>query len=237
MNSSAEMADQKFEADYIKLGRLISTMGRKTLRNLESAVYGLLKRDPDLCRTAIRDDDEIDLVEKEIDAIAIEILAQHQASGDSLRQVVSSMKVAASLERISDHAVNIAKRGKKMLTRNELSETQYIEPLYTLADGVLRDALASYVDSDADLGSSLRKRDKEIDRMHKELIGRLMGFIEQGGDQSIAYLHLIFVIRSLERVGDLAVNIGEDAVFLDRAEDIRYAKHATKKTAEDKATL
>jgi phosphate transport system protein len=79
----------------------------------------------------------------------------------------------------------------------------------------------------------LDDRDKELDRLHKNVVGTLSGLLEDGGERAEDFLHLIFVARSLERVGDLAVNIGEDAVYLGSAQDIRHDKKlADEVTAE-----
>jgi phosphate transport system protein len=109
-----------------------------------------------------------------------------------------------------------------MSASQELQDTTLIEPLYTLADHLLRDAISAYSDHNAALGASLHARDKELDRMYKEATSTFGTRIEQGSGRSQDYLHLILVVRSLERVGDLAVNIGEDAVFLEAARDLRH---------------
>jgi phosphate transport system protein len=132
------------------------------------------------------------------------------------------MKISMNLERISDHAVNIAKRTKKIIDSPELSDVNLIEPLYTLADHLLRDAISAYSDNNASLGASLHARDKELDRMDKDATARFGSRIEASEGRSQEYLHLIFIIRSLERVGDLASNIGEDAVYLEQAKDLRH---------------
>jgi phosphate transport system protein len=132
------------------------------------------------------------------------------------------MKISMNLERISDHATNIAKRAKKISSSQELQDATLIEPVYTLADQLLRDAIASYSEQDAALGASLHARDKELDRVYKEASATFASRIEQSAGRSQDYLHLILVLRSLERVGDLAVNVGEDAVFLGTARDMRH---------------
>lgn len=215
---------REFDDAFNKLGKTVSTMAAQTRLNLERAVTGLLKRDLDLCRAVIADDSDVDEAERQIDSAGLDILVRFHPVATDLRKVISSMKVAANLERISDHAVNISKRAKKMLQKAEVPETQLVEPVYALADRLLMDALAAYTDRDGALGASLRERDREIDRAHKRVIATLSERMEEGGETTETYLHLIFVVRSLERVGDLSVNIGEDAVYLDRAEDIRYSK-------------
>ncbi len=193
--------------------------------NLERAIQGLMDRDIEKCRAVIADDTEVDEAELRIDRIGMDTLVRFHPVASDLRLVISSMKVAANLERISDHAVNIAKRARKMLSRTEFSETNLMEPLYALADQQVRDALSAYTDRNAELGASLQLRDKELDKMHKRLVANFSARLEEGGDRAEDFLHLIFVARSLERIGDLAVNIGEDAVFLDSARDIRYEKN------------
>jgi phosphate transport system protein len=197
-------------------------MASQTRLNLERAFRALSTRDLDLCKAVIADDNDVDEMERNVDAAGMDILVRFHPVASDLRLVISSMKVVTNLERISDHAVNIAKRAKKMVNRNEVPETKLLEPLSQMATSMLADALTAYADRNAELGGSLFARDKELDRQHKRVVRGLSQLLEEGGPEAEAYLHLIFVARSFERVGDLAVNIGEDAVFLDLARDIRY---------------
>lgn len=204
-------------------GEVIAMAGQARL-NLERAMQGLLSRDIEKCRAVIADDSEVDDAELRIDRLGMDTLVRFHPVASDLRLVITSMKVAANLERISDHAVNIAKRVRKMLGRPELAETQLLEPLYALADQQLRDAMSAFTDRNAELGASLQFRDKELDKMHKRLVATFTSRLEEGGGRAEDFLHLVFVARSLERIGDLAQNIGEDAVFLDSARDIRHEK-------------
>lgn len=215
---------QEFENAIQEIRDEVLAMASQTRLNLERAIQGLTGRDLDLCKAVIADDSDVDEMERRVDAAGMDILVRFHPVASDLRLVISSMKVVTNLERISDHAVNIAKRAKKMLNRTDVPETKLIEPLYQLADGLLSDALAAYADRNANLGGELSARDKELDRQHKRVIRQLSELLEEGGAHSEDYLHLIFVSRSLERIGDLAVNIGEDAVFLDLAQDIRHGR-------------
>jgi phosphate transport system protein len=191
-------------------------------QNLERAMRSLLERDIDLSRTVIADDSDVDDLERKIDQRGMEILVRFHPMATDLRLVITSMKMAHNLERISDHAVNIAKRSKKICKSTPLEEASLAEPLYTLADGLLRDAITAYTDANGELGESLKARDKELDRLHKQMIASLSGRLEDSNGRAENLLHLIFVARSIERIGDLAVNMGEDAVFLGNARDIRH---------------
>ena len=203
----------------------VITMACKARHNLERAVQALLERNAELANAVIADDDEVDEHERRIDQLGMEILVRFHPMATDLRLVVSSMKISMNLERISDHATSIAKRARKMSANPELPDTTLIEPLYTMADHLLRDAISAYTDHNATLGASLHARDKELDRLHKEAVATFGSRIEQSSGRSEDYLHLILVIRSLERVGDLAVNIGEDSVFLEAARDLRHASN------------
>lgn len=200
----------------------VLSMAAKARHNLERAIRALLERNSELANAVIADDDEVDEHERHIDQLGMEILVRFRPVATDLRLVVSSMKISMNLERISDHSTSIAKRAKKVSAGADLPDTHLIEPLYTLADHLLRDAISAYSDRNAVLGASLHHRDKELDRLHNQVTDTYGSRIEQGPTRGGDYLHLIFVVRSLERVGDLAANIGEDAVFLEAAKDLRH---------------
>lgn len=197
-------------------------MAAKARHNLERAIQALLERELELANSVIADDDEIDELERSIDKLGIDILVKYHPLATDLRLVVSSMKISMNLERIADHAVSIAKRAKKIIATTELGDVTLVEPLYSLADHLLRDAISSYSDGDGPLGASLHVRDKELDKLHKNATAQYSSRIENTDGRSQEYLHLIFIVRSLERVGDLACNIGEDTVFLEHARDLRH---------------
>jgi phosphate transport system protein len=216
-----------FDVAIAALRGEVLSMATRARVNLERAVQALLTRNVELANAVIADDDEVDDSERKIDQLGMEIMVRYHPVATDLRLVVSSMRISMNLERIADHATNIAKRARKMSACQELPDATLIEPLYTLADHLLRDAISAYSDRDAELGAGLHARDKELDRMHKAANTTFGSRIEQGTSRSQDYLHLILVTRSLERVGDLAVNIGEDAVFLDHARDLRHASDRT----------
>lgn len=220
------MTNQHIFRDFDKVMETLKAdvllMASLARQNLERAMRSLLERDIDLARTVIADDSDVDDLERKIDQVGMEILVRFHPVASDLRLVITSMKMAHNLERISDHAVNIAKRSKKICKAAPLEEAGLTEPLYSLADKLLRDALMAYTDANSDLGEGLKARDKELDRLHKQMIASLSGRLEDSNGKSENLLHLIFVARSIERIGDLAVNIGEDAVYLGEARDIRH---------------
>lgn len=200
-------------------------------QNLESAIRGLLTRNAELCNAAIVEDDEVNLLEKKIDADSFEILMRYNPVASDLREVIAGMKVANNLERVSDEAQSIARRARRILKHPEIKEAALIEPLYEKALGLLRDGMRSYAEGDTDLGLSLYERDRVLDAAHNDVIRELTKHMDNDAGTLKSFLHLIFIVRSLERVGDHAVNIAEDGIFLESAADVRHL--GPKRAAEE----
>ncbi|MGB0291468.1 MAG: phosphate signaling complex protein PhoU [Luteolibacter sp.] len=215
---------QDFNEAITSLRQEVLAMAGQTRHNVEKAVQALLQRDVELANSVIGDDNEVDDMERKVDRLGMEILVRFHPMAGDLRLVLSSMKISINLERISDHATSIAKRARKMARAEELADVNMIEPIYSMADRLLRDAITAYNDQDADLALGLHDRDKELNRAYKKVTNALTQRLEDGDYRADDYLHLIFVVRSLERIGDLAVNVGEDTVFMEVAKDVRHEK-------------
>lgn len=191
-------------------------------RTLDRAVRGLLQRDDNLCTTAIADDEEIDQLEKQIDKDGVDVLLRFQPVASDLRRVVATMKLSPNIERIADQATNIARRARKLNKHAPLPETELIVPIQAHAMAMFKDSIDAFTREDVDLGRAVVARDMELDRLNKMANRKLTDRMAQDPKQLRGYLNLIFVSRCLERVGDHATNIAEDAVYAAAAEDIRH---------------
>jgi len=191
-------------------------------RTLDRAIKGLLGRDDNLCVTAIADDEEIDQLEKQIDKDGVEVLLRFQPVASDMRRVVAAMKLSPNIERIADQATNIARRARKLNKHAPLPEVEMIVPIQAHAMAMFKDAIDAFAREDADLGRAVVARDKELDQMNKLANRKLTDRMAQDPKQLRGYLNLIFISRCLERVGDHATNIAEDAVYAAAAEDIRH---------------
>lgn len=211
-----------FESALKNLRSSVLTMASIASENLDNAVKGLLERNEDLCNDAIAEDEEVNAYERSIDKDGMEILLRFNPMATDLRSVVAGMRISANLERIADQAENIARRSRKILKKPEVSETHLIEPVSKLALVLLRDSVRSFAQVDVELAVGLHERDKELDKMHKKTIKTLTKAMEENTENLRTYLNLILIVRCLERVGDHAVNIGEDTVYMVEATDIRH---------------
>ncbi len=211
-----------FDEALSTLRNNVLMMASLTERSLDNALNGLAEREDDLCSTAIADDEEIDQLEKQVDKEGIDLLLRFQPVASDLRRVVSAMKLCSNLERMADQAVNIARKARKLNRHPALPEAELITPMREHSMRMFKDSVNAYVNEDVELGRGLKARDKALDEMNAQASRRLIEQMAQDPDQLRGYLNLMFIARHLERVGDHATNIAEDAVFAAAAEDIRH---------------
>jgi len=212
-----------FDAALDSLRADVLMMASLTDRNLQNAMTSLFDRDPQLCAITISDEQEINSLEKTVDQNGIDLLLRYQPVASDLRQVVSAMKLSSNLERIGYQAVKIARRSRNLSMEPELDEAGALGPMFMEATGLFRDSVRAYADGDVALARSLRVRDSEIDQMNLDIADNLTISMAKQPDRIRDYLNLLFIARHLERVGDHAKNIGEEAVYATAAEDIRHA--------------
>ncbi len=211
-----------FDEALATLRNNVLMMTSLATRSLENALNGLVQRDDDLCATAIADDEEVDQLEKQVDKDGIDLLLRFQPVASDLRRVVSAMKLCSNLERMADQGVNIARKARKLNRHPVLPEVALIDPMREHAMAMFKDSADAFVREDIELGRGLKARDKALDEMNANASRKLIERMAQDPEQLRGYLNLMFIARHLERVGDHATNIAEDAVYAAAAEDIRH---------------
>lgn len=220
---------KEFDLELSQLRSRVLSMAHAVTEGVQTSMQGLLEGSTDRCNEVIAGDETVDQLEKEIDELGMHIMMRFKPVATDLRRVLSSMNMSRMLERIGDHAVNIARCGRKILKIRLVEEVRMLEPLGTLAMGQLRDAIAAFADDNQELALGLEGRDKELDGLHKRLTKSLSALIEERQEGAIPLIHLLFVSRSLERIGDLSINLGEEVVFIQSAEDIRHLQASPRK--------
>jgi len=211
-----------FDEALASLRNNVLMMAGLTERSLDRAMKGLFQRDDNLCANAIADDEEIDQLEKQIDKDGVDVLLRFQPVASDLRRVVSAMKLSSNLERMADQATNIARRARKLNQHPPLPEVELIVPMQAQAMSMFKDGLDAYVREDVELGRAVVPRDEKLDELNRVASRRLIQRMAEDPEQLRGYLNLMFIARHLERVGDHATNIAEDAVYAAAAEDIRH---------------
>ena len=217
-----------FDEALASLRNNVLMMAGLTERSLDRATRGLFERNDNLCLSAIADDEEIDQLEKQMDKDGVDILLRFQPVASDLRRVVSAMKLSSNLERVADQATSIARRARKLNQHPPLPEVELIKPMHGQAISMFRDSMDAFVREDVDLGRAVVQRDEGLDELNATVNRKLVERMAQDPEQLRGYLNLIFVARALERVGDHATNMAEEAVYAAAAEDIRHQNLAAR---------
>jgi phosphate transport system protein len=205
--SEFDTALNSFRNDAIMMASL-------TRRNLDHAQRGLFELDEDHCNTAIADHQEICLLERQMEGEGMNLLMRFQPVASDLRVVIATMKISINLERISELAVNIARRARKLIGPSPPEEIKALKPLFEHATLMLDDAIAAFTTGNLELEQSLKTRDRELAAKGHELASNITTRMSFELDDGVArYLELIFIIRHLEQIGNFTTNFGEDIVL------------------------
>jgi phosphate transport system protein len=190
---------------------------------LDLSVDALLARDANMAEAVIDGDRELDALELEVEDQAIGLLALQQPMARDLRFIIAAIKVSNDLERVGDHAVNIAQCSIRLAaTKTDITPDPEIADMSARARQMLRDALTAFVRADGALGRDVCRADDEVDAMHNSVFRILVTHMMEDPKTITPSLELLLVSRNLERIADLATNIGEDAVFLAEGKQIKH---------------
>ena len=208
------------DLNHVKV-RLL-TMSGDAEAALGLAVQALLERDAAKAKAVIAGDRAIDGMEMEIEAQCIDLLALHQPMARDLRMLTSALKIANDLERVGDHAVNIAQSAERLAQARPITPEPEIIEMARLAREMLSDALEAFIRGDAAAGREVCRRDDQVDALHRSVFRILLTHMMEDAHSISAGMELFLVSRNLERVADLATNIGEDVVFLVEGKSIKH---------------
>jgi phosphate transport system protein len=186
------------------------------------AVTAVLTRDPSSAAYIIAEDNRVDELEVEVDERVVELLALHQPMASDLRQIITSNKVANDLERVGDHAVNIAKAARRLADTQPLPELRELTEMAQITREMLADALAAYVTRNAGTARMVCITDDRVDDLRRSLFRILVTHMLEDPKRIGGALELLLVSQNLERVADLSTNISEDVVFLVEGRTIKH---------------
>jgi phosphate transport system protein len=198
------------------------TMSGEAEAALGLAVEALLERDAARAQRVIDGDRVIDIMEVELEEQCLNLLALQQPMARDLRTLVSALKIATDLERVGDHAVNIAQSAVRLTQSRPIAPEPEIVEMARLSREMLSDALEAFIRGDAQGGRDVCRRDDKVDALHRSVFRILLTHMMEDPHVIGAGMELFLVSRNLERVADLATNIGEDVVFLVEGKSIKH---------------
>ncbi|MEO6445850.1 MAG: phosphate signaling complex protein PhoU [Gemmatimonadaceae bacterium] len=212
-----------FHDQLSTLKQRLLDMSARSEELVDLAVEALLTRDKAMAESVVTGDHEVDSLEIEVERLAVELLALQQPMARDLRFIISAIKVSSDLERVGDHAVNIAQCALRLIAlRSSITPDPEIEDMARRARRMLSDALDAFIRADGALGREVCKADDQVDALHDSLFRILLTHMMADTRTINPALELLLVSRNLERVADLATNIGEGAVYLAEGKQIKH---------------
>jgi phosphate transport system protein len=198
-------------------------LGGETERALQRAIYSLVERDSATAQEVLDDDDQIDRLEVEIDRLCVDTIALRQPAARDLRFVISVAKITPILERIADHACNIARAAIDLNDEPELKSYMDFQRMADQASSMLHAALDAFTSGDAGAAREVILRDDEIDEIYNRLFHELIQMMVRDSTTTTRAARLLFVAKHIERIGDYVTDICELTVYMTEAAFIKHS--------------
>ena len=224
---SPQLAHRHFHDELSELKSTLLAMSAEAQTALAASVEALLQRDSTKAAQVISGDHRIDAFELEIEELVVKLLATQQPMARDLRLLMAAMKIANDLERVGDHAVNIAQSAERLVASPPIVPEPEIVEMARLARRMLADSLDAFVRADGQAGRALCRRDDQVDSLHDSVFRILLTHMMETPHIISAAMELFLVSRNLERVADLATNIAEDVVFMVEGKTIKHHAEET----------
>ena len=212
---SSEHIVTGFDRDLEGIQAQIMRMGGLVEEAIAKATEALETRDAELARSVRSADVAIDRLEEQVNNEAARIIAQRQPIASDLRTVLTVFRVSTNLERIGDYAKNIAKRTETIIYQPPVNGTgASLRRMARQVELMLKDALDAYIQRDADLAADVRARDRDVDQMYSALFREYLTFMMEDPRNITTCMHLHFMAKNIERMGDHVTSIAEQVIYL-----------------------
>ncbi|MGC1503512.1 MAG: phosphate signaling complex protein PhoU [Sulfitobacter sp.] len=204
-----------YDRDLEGLVMLIMKMGGLVEEAISDAAKSLETQDIELAEKVRIKDKAIDALEFEVNDVAATVIALRAPVSKDLRIILTVLRLAASLERIGDHAKNIAKRTSALIDMpSSGSSNSSLRRMSREVQSMLKDVLDAFIRRDPQIAEDVRQRDQEVDQMYNALFREFLTFMMEDPRQITACMHLHFMAKNIERMGDLTTNMAEQVIYL-----------------------
>jgi phosphate transport system protein len=216
------MTRSRFQQGLDELKEKLLRMGGLAEQAIDRATEAYRTRDAKYCQMVLTDEADINQAEREIDELALDLLAMQQPMAVDLRFILAVVKINADLERVGDQAVNIAQRVLDLISEPEVQLPVDIPRMATNVTVMVQRSLESFLDGRAEIAESVLQADNVVDRMKDEAFVALVQKMISDPNSARAALNVLLISRALERIADHATNIAEDVIFWVRGADVRH---------------
>lgn len=213
---------EHFAEQLEEVRRQLIFMGGEVEKQIHAAVEAVMENSLERAHEVIARDHDIDELENRIEDATIHLFALQQPVAIDLRLLIAVLKINNDLERIGDHAVNVAEGAERLAALRGAKPNIDLRYMADIAMSMLSDALSSFISRDTAMAREVIRRDDELDARNESLIRELLTYMAETPAMISRGLELISISKNLERVGDLATNIAEDTIFLAEARQVKH---------------
>jgi len=215
---------KSFDEELNRMTGEIAQMGGFVEEQIMASVNALVRRDSDKAQEVIAKDKRIDALEDEVEQMALRLLALRQPLAADLRLVTTAVKIAADLERMGDYAANVAKRALALNKLDPVRPLNSVPRIAELVQGMVKDVLDAFVERDVEKALAVWRRDEDVDAYYNSLFRELLTYMMEDPHHITPCIHILFIAKNLERIGDHATNIAEQVNFLVRGKPVEEAR-------------
>jgi phosphate transport system protein len=212
----------KFHQRLDELRERLLVMAGLVEQAIQRATEAYVNHDIKLCDLVKMSEPAINRMEREIDQLALDLLAMEQPTAVDLRFILSVIRINADLERVGDQALNIAHRVRDLQSLPTVDIPVDVPALANLAAAMVRKSLQAFIDRDQAMAEAVLHLDDEVDKRNHDAFGIVTDLIKNMPAYTAQALHVLVIARNLERVGDHATNIAEDVIFWVTGDDVRH---------------
>lgn len=217
--------ERHFDQQLGALRKNLIQMASMVETAIANAVKSLIERDSELARLVVKNDDQVDALELEIDKQCVDLLALRQPMAIDLRFITSSIKITNNIERMGDLAVNIAERVIPLNQEPQLKPLIDIPRMATITQTMVKDSIDAFVNRDTNLARSVYERDSTVDALNDQIFRELLTYMMQDPGNITRAVHLILISRHLERIADHSTNIAEEVVYIVKAKVVKHRSY------------
>lgn len=207
------MVRTSFDKELEHLHELMVKMAGLVEESIENSVLALKKQDIDLAKQVFESDDTIDDMESRIEKICINLIARQQPLAKDLRAISTALKIITDMERIADHAADIAELTIRMADLKYVKPMVDIPMMAEMAKKMVTKAIDSYIKQDINLAKEVCDSDDEVDDLFSKIVLELINIMKNNPETVEQATDFMFIVKYLERIGDHATNIAEWVVF------------------------
>ena len=215
MNESQQHIASAFDRDLEAVQAMIMKMGGLVEAAILESAVALEKRDVELAEAVRKGDKAIDDMEQSIAEEVARVIALRAPMSSDLRTVLTVLKISGNLERVGDYAKNIAKRASVLVDMPQVGGSSgAVRRMARAVEAMMKDALDAYITRDVDLAMEVRDRDLDVDQMYNALFREFLTHMMEDPRNITACMHMHFIAKNIERMGDHVTTIAEQVVYL-----------------------